>query len=115
MSVSQKHKLQFLINVMCMQEALRALWQLSFPERELPGLVSEQWKDMGWQGANPSTDFRLIYYFSLFLCVYMSLSIGNISTVISNRFLVWLLSFNTRTWIQIIVRDTTVVFFQHIV
>ncbi|URD78174.1 ELMO CED-12 family protein [Musa troglodytarum] len=40
------------------QEALRALWHASFPRIELTGLVSEQWKDMGWQGPNPSTDFR---------------------------------------------------------
>lgn len=40
------------------QEALRALWQASFPDTDLSGLVSEQWKDMGWQGPNPSTDFR---------------------------------------------------------
>ncbi|RWV85598.1 hypothetical protein BHE74_00059291 [Ensete ventricosum] len=40
------------------QEALVALWHISFPEIELTGLVSEQWKDMGWQGPNPSTDFR---------------------------------------------------------
>nr|POF18806.1 elmo domain-containing protein a [Quercus suber] len=40
------------------QEALRALWNASFPEEELRGLISEQWKDMGWQGKDPSTDFR---------------------------------------------------------
>ncbi|CAH9096405.1 unnamed protein product [Cuscuta europaea] len=40
------------------QEALRALWNAAFPEEELRGLVSEQWKDMGWQGKDPSTDFR---------------------------------------------------------
>ncbi|KAF0894281.1 hypothetical protein E2562_037861 [Oryza meyeriana var. granulata] len=40
------------------QEALRALWSASFPDAELSSLVSEQWKDMGWQGPNPSTDFR---------------------------------------------------------
>lgn len=40
------------------QEALKALWHASFPETELTGLVSEQWKDIGWQGPNPSTDFR---------------------------------------------------------
>eukprot|EP00250_Pteridium_aquilinum_P015599 c22666_g1_i1 orf=334-1293(+) len=40
------------------QEALRELWKASFPERDLIGLVSEQWKDMGWQGKDPSTDFR---------------------------------------------------------
>ncbi|CAN7008032.1 unnamed protein product, partial [Brassica rapa subsp. trilocularis] len=40
------------------QEALRNLWKLSFPEEELHGLISEQWKEMGWQGKDPSTDFR---------------------------------------------------------
>uniref|UniRef100_A0A0C9RIJ5 TSA: Wollemia nobilis Ref_Wollemi_Transcript_16023_1409 transcribed RNA sequence n=1 Tax=Wollemia nobilis TaxID=56998 RepID=A0A0C9RIJ5_9CONI len=40
------------------QEALRALWRAVFPDRELSGLVSDQWKDMGWQGHDPSTDFR---------------------------------------------------------
>ncbi|XWS54218.1 hypothetical protein CRYUN_Cryun10bG0070500 [Craigia yunnanensis] len=40
------------------QEALRALWHISFPNVPLKGLISEQWKEMGWQGPNPSTDFR---------------------------------------------------------
>lgn len=42
------------------QESLRALWNCAFPNVTLKGLISEQWKDMGWQGANPSTDFRLL-------------------------------------------------------
>ncbi|KAJ4952588.1 hypothetical protein NE237_029420 [Protea cynaroides] len=40
------------------EEALRALWHAAFPEEELHGLISEQWKEMGWQGKDPSTDFR---------------------------------------------------------
>ncbi|MCO5582132.1 hypothetical protein L7F22_036022 [Adiantum nelumboides] len=40
------------------QDALRELWAASFPDRQLIDLVSEQWKDMGWQGKDPSTDFR---------------------------------------------------------
>ncbi|KAG6604806.1 ELMO domain-containing protein A, partial [Cucurbita argyrosperma subsp. sororia] len=40
------------------QEALKALWDAAFPNIELKGMVSEQWKEMGWQGPNPSTDFR---------------------------------------------------------
>ncbi|KAK4759030.1 hypothetical protein SAY87_020331 [Trapa incisa] len=40
------------------QDALRQLWVLSYPDRELPSLKSEMWKDMGWQGSDPSTDFR---------------------------------------------------------
>ncbi|MBA0803470.1 hypothetical protein Gohar_013679, partial [Gossypium harknessii] len=40
------------------QEALKQLWKLAYPDRELPSLKSELWKDMGWQGPDPSTDFR---------------------------------------------------------
>jgi hypothetical protein len=40
------------------QEALKDLWKLAFPEEELHGIVSDQWKEMGWQGKDPSTDFR---------------------------------------------------------
>ncbi|XP_024019971.1 ELMO domain-containing protein A isoform X1 [Morus notabilis] len=47
------------------QEALRALWFAAFPDIALKGLISEQWKDMGWQGPNPSTDFRGCGYISL--------------------------------------------------
>ncbi|XP_031104042.1 uncharacterized protein LOC116007477 isoform X3 [Ipomoea triloba] len=47
------------------QEALQALWNLTFPDVELKGLVSEQWKDMGWQGCNPATDFRGCGFLSL--------------------------------------------------
>ncbi|KAF3792990.1 ELMO domain-containing protein A [Nymphaea thermarum] len=41
-----------------LQEALRALWSVAFPKEELRDLVSDQWKQMGWQGKDPSTDFR---------------------------------------------------------
>ncbi|MED6122562.1 hypothetical protein PIB30_040866 [Stylosanthes scabra] len=40
------------------QDALKQLWKLAYPDRELPSLKSERWKDMGWQGSDPSTDFR---------------------------------------------------------
>ncbi|KAI0527601.1 hypothetical protein KFK09_003206 [Dendrobium nobile] len=40
------------------QDALRQLWKLSYPNREIPPLKSELWKEMGWQGTDPSTDFR---------------------------------------------------------
>ncbi|KAF5754493.1 putative ELMO domain-containing protein [Helianthus annuus] len=40
------------------QKALLELWNLAYPNVPLKGLVSDQWKDMGWQGVNPSTDFR---------------------------------------------------------
>ncbi|XP_034701300.1 ELMO domain-containing protein B isoform X3 [Vitis riparia] len=47
------------------QESLRALWHAAFPNIVLRGLISEQWKDMGWQGPNPSTDFRGCGFVSL--------------------------------------------------
>ncbi|KAK1583224.1 hypothetical protein Q3G72_021987 [Acer saccharum] len=40
------------------QDALKQLWSLAYPDRELPALKSELWKEMGWQGSDPSTDFR---------------------------------------------------------
>ncbi|GMY19997.1 ELMO domain-containing protein B [Fagus crenata] len=40
------------------QDALKQLWRLAYPDRELPSLKSELWKEMGWQGSDPSTDFR---------------------------------------------------------
>ncbi|KVH96649.1 Engulfment/cell motility, ELMO [Cynara cardunculus var. scolymus] len=47
------------------QKALIDLWHLAYPDVKLEGLISEQWKDMGWQGANPSTDFRGCGFISL--------------------------------------------------
>ncbi|GAU16636.1 hypothetical protein TSUD_325860 [Trifolium subterraneum] len=48
-----------------LQDALRALWSASFPGEELRGLISDQWKEMGWQGRDPSTDFRGAGFISL--------------------------------------------------
>ncbi|KAG9446006.1 hypothetical protein H6P81_012134 [Aristolochia fimbriata] len=47
------------------QEALRALWYATYPDQELHGLISDQWKQMGWQGRDPSTDFRGAGFISL--------------------------------------------------
>jgi hypothetical protein len=40
------------------QDALKELWRLAFPNRQLPPLESELWKEMGWQNSDPATDFR---------------------------------------------------------
>ncbi|KAK4272383.1 hypothetical protein QN277_020949 [Acacia crassicarpa] len=40
------------------RDSLKQLWKLAFPNRSLPALKSELWKEMGWQGEDPSTDFR---------------------------------------------------------
>ncbi|KAH1220983.1 ELMO domain-containing protein C [Glycine max] len=37
------------------QESLRALWHCSFPNVSLEGLISDQWKDMGWQDGKRAT------------------------------------------------------------
>ncbi|KAK1419967.1 hypothetical protein QVD17_29432 [Tagetes erecta] len=47
------------------QEALRVLWSSTFPDQKLDGLISDQWKKMGWQGKDPSTDFRGAGFISL--------------------------------------------------
>ncbi|KAL5719501.1 hypothetical protein ACHQM5_012267 [Ranunculus cassubicifolius] len=47
------------------QDALKCLWRLAYPDKELPPLKSELWKEMGWQGTDPSTDFRGGGYVSL--------------------------------------------------
>ncbi|KAK6116597.1 hypothetical protein DH2020_049703 [Rehmannia glutinosa] len=47
------------------QGALRALWSATYPGQELQSLVSDQWKEMGWQGKDPSTDFRGAGFISL--------------------------------------------------
>ncbi|PWA89929.1 ELMO domain-containing protein C [Artemisia annua] len=47
------------------QEALSVLWSATFPDQKLDGLISEQWKNMGWQGKDPSTDFRGAGFISL--------------------------------------------------
>lgn len=47
------------------QEALRALWYATYPGQELQSLISDQWKEMGWQGRDPSTDFRGAGFISL--------------------------------------------------
>ncbi|RHN38400.1 putative ELMO domain-containing protein [Medicago truncatula] len=51
--------------------SLRALWNAAFPEEELNGLISEQWKDMGWQGKDPSTDFRVVVTYHWRICCFL--------------------------------------------
>ncbi|AQK45251.1 ELMO/CED-12 family protein [Zea mays] len=58
--------------VLAHQKALEALWRSSFPGTELLGLVSDQWKEMGWQGKDPSTDFRGGGFISLENLLYFS-------------------------------------------
>ncbi|KAG2324695.1 hypothetical protein Bca52824_007423 [Brassica carinata] len=59
------------------QEALKDLWKLAFPEEELQGIVSAQWKEMGWQGKDPSTDFRGGGFISLENLLYFAKNFPN--------------------------------------
>ncbi|KAF8398093.1 hypothetical protein HHK36_017019 [Tetracentron sinense] len=56
------------------QDALKQLWRLAYPNRELPSLKSELWKEMGWQGPDPSTDFRGGGFISLENLIFFSKS-----------------------------------------
>ncbi|XP_042376674.1 ELMO domain-containing protein A-like isoform X2 [Zingiber officinale] len=59
------------------QEALRALWYATYPDKELSGLVSDQWKEMGWQGKDPSTDFRGAGFISLENLLFFAKTFSN--------------------------------------
>ncbi|KAF3322602.1 ELMO domain-containing protein A [Carex littledalei] len=54
------------------QDALRQLWRLAFPDTTIPPLKSEAWKEMGWQGTDPSTDFRGGGFISLENLIYFA-------------------------------------------
>ncbi|KAH0456959.1 hypothetical protein IEQ34_014866 [Dendrobium chrysotoxum] len=66
------------------QEALRALWYVAFPEVELRGLITEQWKEMGWQGKDPSTDFRGGGFISLENLLFFARTFPNTNLVNSS-------------------------------
>ncbi|PVH61345.1 hypothetical protein PAHAL_3G015000 [Panicum hallii] len=54
------------------QDALKELWSLAYPHRQLPPLKSDLWKDMGWQNSDPSTDFRAGGFMSLENLIYFA-------------------------------------------
>ena len=39
------------------------LWDLCFPNRKLSNRISNDWKEIGFQGTNPATDFRFKIFF----------------------------------------------------
>ncbi|KAG7010691.1 ELMO domain-containing protein B, partial [Cucurbita argyrosperma subsp. argyrosperma] len=88
-----EHQVLFFIRFSTLQEALRALWDVAFPDVELKGLISEQWKEMGWQGANPSTDFRGCGFISLENLLFFSRTFPA-----SFRRLLWKEGGNRATW-----------------
>ncbi len=54
------------------EETLLKLWKLSFPSTELQNRISNQWKELGFQGNDPATDFRGGGFFGLALIVHFA-------------------------------------------
>lgn len=55
------------------QQHLQRLWQASFPGITFPASInSPRWKEMGWQGENPQSDFRGCGFLSLYLLTYFA-------------------------------------------
>lgn len=53
------------------QEGLRKLWKLAFPHLPCTVLKTAQWKEMGWQGDDPGTDFRGAGLYGLENLIYL--------------------------------------------
>lgn len=53
------------------QDALRRLWSLAFPGMPCTALKTPQWKEMGWQGEDPATDFRGAGFYGLENLMYL--------------------------------------------
>eukprot|EP01117_Protostelium_nocturnum_P007021 TRINITY_DN2516_c0_g1_i1.p1 TRINITY_DN2516_c0_g1~~TRINITY_DN2516_c0_g1_i1.p1 ORF type:complete len:1132 (+),score=311.74 TRINITY_DN2516_c0_g1_i1:205-3600(+) len=62
---------------------LHQLWGNMMPGRSFPGISSEQWKEVGFQGKNPTTDFRALGLLGLIHLIYFT---GNYSTVARDMF-----------------------------
>ncbi|EFJ52460.1 engulfment and motility protein [Volvox carteri f. nagariensis] len=54
------------------QDALRRLWSLAFSGEPCTALKSAKWKEMGWQGDDPATDFRGAGMYGLDNLIYLA-------------------------------------------
>lgn len=68
----------------CMQALLRQLWSHAFPG-EPSQLQSDRWKDMGWQGIDPATDFRGGGLVSLQNLLYLATTYPNLFSVLMHK------------------------------
>lgn len=52
------------------KRSLIGFWKAMYPDRRVPDMVSKDWSELGFQGMNPSSDFRgvgiLGYQFNYF-------------------------------------------------
>uniref|UniRef100_K3Y994 ELMO domain-containing protein n=1 Tax=Setaria italica TaxID=4555 RepID=K3Y994_SETIT len=60
------------LNLSPLQGALKEHWRLAYPDRQLPPLKSDLWKEMGWQNSDPSTHFRAGGFLSLENLIYFA-------------------------------------------
>ncbi|GIL72153.1 hypothetical protein Vretimale_476 [Volvox reticuliferus] len=54
------------------QDALQRLWSLTFNGEPCTALKSAKWKEMGWQGEDPATDFRGAGMYGLENLIYLA-------------------------------------------
>ncbi|PNW75866.1 hypothetical protein CHLRE_12g557252v5 [Chlamydomonas reinhardtii] len=54
------------------QDSLRRLWSLAFSGEPCTALKTPRWKDMGWQGDDPATDFRGAGLYGLDNLIYLA-------------------------------------------
>ncbi|XP_019706354.1 uncharacterized protein [Elaeis guineensis] len=71
-NLRQRLEVPFDISQADHQDALKQLWGLAYPNRDIPPLKSDLWKEMGWQGSDPSTDFRGGGFISLENLIYFA-------------------------------------------
>ncbi|KAM2685783.1 hypothetical protein EV2_008747 [Malus domestica] len=64
------------------QDALLELWRLAYPDKELPPLQSDLWEQMGWQGSDPSTDFRVVSVGRMKISALSEISVDSVLRVI---------------------------------
>ncbi|XXG41084.1 hypothetical protein AAC387_Pa01g1628 [Persea americana] len=86
-NLQQRLKIPFDVTLLDHQDSLRQLWKLAYPNRKLPSLKSELWKEMGWQGPDPSTDFRGDGFISLENLLFCQRLSGRPTSVAGIRFL----------------------------
>jgi hypothetical protein len=54
------------------KEQLKQLWMHAFPQLPCTTLKTAQWKEMGWQGEDPATDFRGSGHLGLECLLYLA-------------------------------------------
>lgn len=54
------------------EDLLKKLWTLTYPNVKLDSRVSEQWKQLGFQGTDPATDFRGMGLLGLLNLIYFA-------------------------------------------